>query len=106
MARTKKPIVINPDNIREADLIVGIPSYNEADTIAVPTDTAARGLTEFFPNARSVIVNVDNNSPDDTRSAFLDTPTKVPKVYVSTPDGMRGKDSNPRWDQGAAADRR
>jgi glycosyltransferase involved in cell wall biosynthesis len=94
MARTKRPIVINPDNIREADLIVGIPSYNEADTIAVPTDTAARGLTEFFPNARSVIVNVDNNSPDDTRSAFLDTPTKVPKVYISTPDGMRGKGNN------------
>ena len=94
MTRSKKPTVINPENIREADLIVGIPSYNEADTIAVPTDTAARGLTEFFPNARSVIVNVDNNSPDGTRDAFLDTPTKVPKVYISTPDGMRGKGNN------------
>jgi glycosyltransferase involved in cell wall biosynthesis len=94
MAHVKRPIVINPDNIREADLIVGIPSYNEADTIAVPTDTAARGLTEFFPNHRSVIVNVDNNSPDDTRRAFLETPTRVPKVYISTPDGVLGKGNN------------
>ena len=44
MTQPGPPIVENPENVREAEIIVGIPSYNEADTISVPTDTAARGL--------------------------------------------------------------
>ncbi len=96
MARSGQPRVDNPDNVREADIIVGIPSYREADTIALPTDTAARGLLQFFPGVRSVIINVDNDSPDGTREAFLSTPTKVSKVYISTPEGVRGKGNNLR----------
>ena len=85
-----KQIVENPSNVRSADIIVGIPSYNEADCISVPTDTASRGLEEYFPRAKSVIINVDNNSKDGTRDAFMDTPTKVPKIYISTPEGVKG----------------
>ncbi len=91
-----KPIVDNPSNVRSADIIVGIPSYNEADCISVPTDTASRGLEEYFPNAKSVIINVDNNSKDGTRDAFMETPTKVPKIYISTPEGVKGKGNNLR----------
>jgi glycosyltransferase involved in cell wall biosynthesis len=91
-----KTIVDNPSNVRSADIIVGIPSYNEADCISVPTDTASRGLEEYFPQAKSVIINVDNNSPDGTRDAFMDTPTKVPKIYISTPEGVKGKGNNLR----------
>jgi glycosyltransferase involved in cell wall biosynthesis len=87
-------IVENPDGVRQADIVFGLPSYNEADNIAVPTDTASRGLMEFFPNVKSVIINVDNDSPDGTRDAFLNTPTKVPKVYISTPPGVKGKGNN------------
>ena len=28
--------IFNPDEIRAADIVVGIPSYNEADTISTP----------------------------------------------------------------------
>jgi glycosyltransferase involved in cell wall biosynthesis len=91
-----KTIVENPSNVRSADIIVGIPSYKEADSIAVPTDVVSRGLEQYFPNAKSVIINVDNNSPDGTRDAFMDTPTKVPKIYISTPDGVKGKGNNVR----------
>jgi glycosyltransferase involved in cell wall biosynthesis len=91
-----KPIVENPDNVRAAEIVVGIPSYNEADCIAVPTDTASRGLETYFPQAKSVIINVDNNSPDGTKEAFLGTPTRVPKIYLSTPEGIRGKGNNVR----------
>jgi glycosyltransferase involved in cell wall biosynthesis len=91
-----KAIVENPSNVRSADIIVGIPSYNEADCISVPTDTAARGLEEFFPQAKSVIINVDNNSSDGTRDVFMDTPTKIPKIYISTPEGVKGKGNNLR----------
>ncbi len=87
-------LVENPENIRAAEIIVGIPSYKESDSIAYPTDIASKGLLEFFPNNPSVIINVDNNSPDGTREAFLDTPTKIPKIYISTPEGVKGKGNN------------
>jgi glycosyltransferase involved in cell wall biosynthesis len=87
-------IVENPENIESAEVIVGIPSYNEADNIAYPTDVASRGLLEFFPDRKAVIINVDNYSPDGTKEAFLNTPTKVPKLYISTPEGVKGKGNN------------
>ncbi len=89
-----KTKVINPSGIKEAEIIVGIPSYNEADSISYPTDMASRGLVEYFPNYKSVIINVDNNSSDGTRDVFLNTPTQVPKVYISTPEGVKGKGNN------------
>ena len=89
-------IVDNPSNVRRADIVVGIPSLNEADNISIPTDAVSRGLQEYFPNLESVILNVDNHSTDGTREAFLATPTAVPKVYVSTPEGVRGKGNNLR----------
>ncbi len=89
-------IIENPDKVTAADIIVGIPSYQEADSIAYPTDMADRGLREFFPNLSAVIINVDNNSPDGTKEAFLGTPTQTPKVYISTPEGVKGKGNNLR----------
>jgi glycosyltransferase involved in cell wall biosynthesis len=87
-------IVENPSNVDQAEIIVGIPSYNEADSISFPTDVASRGLLQYFPNKNSVIINVDNNSPDATKHAFLNTPTKIPKIYISTPEGVKGKGNN------------
>lgn len=86
--------VENPHHVKEAELVVGIPSYNEVDNIAFPTDVAARGLLQHFPEKTSVIINVDNNSQDGTKDAFLNTPTKVPKIYISTPPGVKGKGNN------------
>ncbi len=87
-------IVENPHNINSAEIVVGIPSYNEADSISFPTDVVSRGLVQHFPDKNSVIINVDNNSPDDTKKVFLSTPTKIPKVYISTPKGVKGKGNN------------
>jgi len=87
-------IVENPSHIGDAEIIVGIPSYNEADSIAHPTDMAGQGLICYFPDKKSVIINVDNNSSDGTKDAFMNTPTKVPKIYISTPKGVKGKGNN------------
>jgi glycosyltransferase involved in cell wall biosynthesis len=87
-------IVENPSKVDNVDTIVGIPSYNEADSISYPTSIASQGLTKYFSNKKSVIINVDNNSPDGTRDAFLNTPTEVPKIYISTPAGVKGKGNN------------
>ncbi len=87
-------IVENPEAVTSADIVVGIPSLNEADSIAGPTEAAGRGLSEFFPDLSSVIINVDNNSTDGTKEAFFGAPTRVPKIYISTPEGVRGKGNN------------
>lgn len=87
-------IVRNPDKIRSAEIIVGIPSYNEAENIAFPTDVVSRGLLDFFPNKKAVIINVDNHSPDGTGEIFMQTPTKIPKIYISTPAHIKGKGNN------------
>lgn len=86
----------NPNDVRVADLIVGIPSYNEAKLISYPTQMANEGLIKYFGDKNSVIINCDNNSPDGTREAFMNTPTEVPKIYISTPPGVKGKGNNVR----------
>ena len=84
----------NPQDVQAADLIVGIPSYNEAELISYPTQKASEGLIKYFGDKNCVIINCDNDSPDGTREAFLNTQTEVPKIYLSTPPGVRGKGNN------------
>ena len=59
-----------------------------------PTQIADSGLSQYLSEKRSVLINCDNNSPDNTRDAFLNTPTKAPKIYLSTEPGVRGKGNN------------
>lgn len=89
-------IVLNPQHVRDAEVIVGIPSFNEAGTISNVAATADQGVREYFPHKKSVIINADNDSPDGTREAFLTTETKAPKIYISTPKGEKGKGRNVR----------
>ncbi len=76
------------------EFIVGIPSYLEADTISFVTKQVDLGLAKHFGQLKSMIINVDNNSEDDTKEAFLSTETKTPKHYLSTPKGVKGKGNN------------
>lgn len=82
------------NNNRDMEIIVGIPSCMEADSIGFVTRQVDEGLTRYFGNMKCLIVNVDNNSEDDTKGAFLSTETKNPKKYISTPKGVRGKGNN------------
>jgi glycosyltransferase involved in cell wall biosynthesis len=84
----------NPNDVRTADLVVGIPSYNEAKLISYPAQMASEGLIKYFGHKNSVIINCDNNSPDGTGDVFLNTPTEVPKIYLPTPPGVKGKGNN------------
>ena len=84
----------NPCRVESAELVVGIPSLNEADSIQLPTAKADEGLRRFFPEKKSVIINCDNASPDLTKEVFLQVPTETPKIYLSTPEGISGKGNN------------
>ncbi|MBN2397176.1 MAG: glycosyltransferase [Deltaproteobacteria bacterium] len=78
------------------DVVVGIPSYNEAATIGYVTRIAGEGLAKYFPDTANVIVNCDNNSMDGTKDTFLATPVpeRIEKRYITTPEGVRGKGNN------------
>lgn len=84
----------NPLNVTEADIVVGIASYQEADSIAYPTAQASLGLKKYYPGRRAVILNCDNHSPDDTEKAFMTTETETPKIYITTPPDTPGKGYN------------
>jgi len=86
----------NPEKIKEAEIVVGIPSFNEADSIAFVTKQVDKGLQKYFSQKTAVIINSDNNSPDNTGKVFLQTETKTPKIYISTPAGQQGKGNNLR----------
>ncbi len=85
---------INPENIKRAEMVVCIPSYKEADTISYPTTQADKGIVQYFKGQDAVIINCDNNSPDNTGQVFLNTPTQTPKIYLSTEPGLKGKGNN------------
>lgn len=87
-------IIDNPEAVASAEIVVGIPSRNEADAIAFPTEQASLGLTQFFKGRKAVIVNCDNASRDGTKEAFFAAPCAVPRLYVSTPPGVTGKGNN------------
>jgi len=82
-------------NINSLDLAVGIPSYNEADNIEFVVRQVALGLEKYFPDLNTAIINADNLSQDGTKEAFIAADTgPIPKVYLSTPAGVKGKGNN------------
>jgi glycosyltransferase involved in cell wall biosynthesis len=61
-AETEKAITA----IGEADLLVGIPSFNNAGTIGHVIHAVTAGLAKYFPDARAALVNSDGGSADRT----------------------------------------
>lgn len=75
-------------------IVIGIPSYNEEDTIGFVVKQVDLGLRRFYPSSDNLIINVDSDSNDNTKDAFLKTPTFHSKKYFNTGKKMRGKGKN------------
>lgn len=60
-------------SVGEVDLLVGIPSYNNAVTIAQTVRAIEESVRENFVRDRVVIVNVDGGSTDNTTEVFLES---------------------------------
>jgi glucosylglycerate synthase len=106
-----KEIILSPDvlqkleKIKEADIVIGIPSYNNARTIGPVIRTVDEGLSKYFPSSRALIVNSDAGSKDDTAAAasagveadprlLALTHSQHPVSKIITPyHGMPGKGS-------------
>jgi hypothetical protein len=66
--------------LNHADIVVGIPSYNNARTIGHVVSAVQVGLAKYFPDARAVIVNSDGGSTDGTPEIVATL--AAPKVEV------------------------
>jgi glucosylglycerate synthase len=72
------PDIVLPDEARRAteflnraDIVIGIPSYNNARTIGHVVRAAYAGLAKYFPQWNGVVINSDGGSTDGTRDAVL-----------------------------------
>ncbi|MFB3778386.1 MAG: glycosyl transferase family 2 [Bryobacteraceae bacterium] len=74
------------ETIKEADIVVGIPSYNNAATIGHVTRAACVGLAKYFPHLKAVIINSDGGSTDATKQEVLSARMEeAPLLLFSTP---------------------
>ncbi len=63
----EKPFQSQLEEIKEADILVGIPSYNNLRTIGHVVRAVMAGLAKYFPKARAVLINSDGGSTDGTQ---------------------------------------
>ncbi|MBI4905717.1 MAG: glycosyl transferase family 2 [Acidobacteria bacterium] len=74
------------DAIGAADIVIGIPSYNNSRTIGHVVRAAQAGLAKYFPKFTGVIINSDGGSKDGTREAVLSASVDYSRLLmVSTP---------------------
>ncbi|MCD6454206.1 MAG: glycosyltransferase [Candidatus Aminicenantes bacterium] len=76
--------------IGHLDIIVGIPCYNNEDTISHVVTQAGIGLKKFFPGLKTGIFVADGGSTDNTReNAYVaEVPSgieKIVEIYRGTP---------------------
>ncbi|HSW94594.1 MAG TPA: glycosyl transferase family 2 [Patescibacteria group bacterium] len=74
--------------VGNADLLVGIPSFNNAATVGHVARTVAAGLRTHFPDASPVIVNADGGSKDGTSEVVASSTDGLPTItgaYVGPP---------------------
>ena len=77
-------------DIEKADILVGIPSFNNVLTASYVLSQVTKGLDTYFPNLRSVIFVSDGNSKDDTlrsvKKVYLPSQVKlIPAIYMGFP---------------------
>jgi hypothetical protein len=53
-------------NVGEVDILVGLPTHNDAKTIGSIVHTIQGGILQWFPRERAVIINADGGSRDGT----------------------------------------
>ena len=101
--------------IGEVDILIGVPSYNNARTIGHVVRALQAGLAKYFPDRRAAIINSDGGSTDGTADVFAGAaisdyatilarhPLHVVHRVITPYDGIPGKGSALRTVFGAAA---
>ncbi len=69
-------------DIGQVDVLVGIPSYNDAATIGHVVQAVVAGLAKHFPDKRAVCVNSDGGSTDDTQRVVAEASFSTPEALL------------------------
>ena len=73
-------------NVGEVDILIGLPTHNNAKTIQQVIRAIQSGILKCFPRDRAVIINADGGSQDGTREmvigASIDDVWSASKVYA------------------------
>jgi len=70
------------------DIVVGVCTKNCADTVAGVIKTVDRGLTQFFPSKRILIVVSDGFSTDATQEKVQETETTTEVMFTPQTGGL------------------
>jgi len=71
------------DGIGRADILVGIPSYNNAGTIGHVVRAVSAGLAKYFPESKAALVNSDGGSTDGTPDVVARAGVDLQSVLVA-----------------------
>lgn len=69
----REDILTKLGEIGEADILVGIPSYNNANTIGHVVKAVQTGFAKYFPDRKCILVNSDGGSKDRTMDVVQET---------------------------------
>ncbi len=73
-------------NVGEVDILVGLPTHNNARTVGSIVQTIRSGILRSFPRERAVIINADGGSRDGTpelvRALAIDDARPVSNLYA------------------------
>jgi glycosyltransferase involved in cell wall biosynthesis len=84
------------EEIGEAEILVGIPSYNNATTIGHVVRAVQVGFAKYFPDVKCVIVNSDGGSTDGTMEIVKNTTLENPySILLSHRTGQFFKIATP-----------
>ena len=93
------------EDLKEVDILVGIPSYNNSRTIPHVVRAVQSGLAKYYPKAKCVLVNSDGGSKDgttdlvgqtdlgDLEMILVDHPVYLINKIVTPYHGIPGKGS-------------
>jgi len=94
------------ESVGKADILVGIPSYNNEATIEHVVRAVQFGLAKYFPRQRSVLMNSDGGSRDRTKEIvqktsvygdldliFVENPVRPVRSLATPYHGILGKGS-------------
>lgn len=76
------------NEINEADILVGIPSFNNATTIGHVVRAVEAGLSKYFSKFRAVLVNSDGGSKDGTMDVVQETTTDLETIMLDQREGL------------------
>src|SRR2546429_8580469 len=70
--------------VGQVDVLVGIPTFNNAETILDVVSAVHVGLVRYFPRERTLLLNADAGSEDDTPALAAGVPTGRQDHFVSS----------------------